>query len=131
MTDKSIKTFASVFLKLIACVLWYFHWKERNLWTCVFTTLLLYEEYLHPNNTCFFFKKMVFYSTHHLNWLEVKIKKWFVYNKDRFVYRDVYRSVYRFVYRFVIEMVVLKEFELLVNIESISFQTKVEHVGLW
>ena len=47
------------------------------------------------------------------------------------MYRDVYRSVYRFVYRFVIEMVVLKEFELLVNIESISFQTKVEHVDLW
>ena len=29
------------------------------------------------------------------------------------------------------EMVVLKEFELSVNIESISFQTKVEHVDLW
>ena len=28
------------------------------------------------------------------------------------------------------EMVVLKEFELSVNIESISFQTKVEHVDL-
>ena len=30
-----------------------------------------------------------------------------------------------------IETVVLKEFELSVNIESISFQTKVEHVDLW
>ena len=29
------------------------------------------------------------------------------------------------------EMLVLKEFELSVNIESISFQTKVEHVDLW
>ena len=28
-------------------------------------------------------------------------------------------------------MVVLKEFELSVNIESISVQTKVEHVDLW
>ena len=28
-------------------------------------------------------------------------------------------------------MVVLKEFELPVNIESISFQTKVEHADLW
>ena len=28
-------------------------------------------------------------------------------------------------------MVVLKEFEISVNIESISFQTKTEHVHLW
>ena len=28
-------------------------------------------------------------------------------------------------------MVVLKEFELSINIESISFQTKVEHIDLW
>ena len=28
-------------------------------------------------------------------------------------------------------MIVLKEFELSINIESISFQTKVEHIDLW
>ena len=54
----------------------------------------------------------------------------------KFFHASIAKKVIKFIHENatnpkIIEMVVLKVFELSVNIESISFQTKVQHVHLW